>query len=438
MFMEYAKSRMSSEARRSAFITVAATCVVILSTPVSAGITYGIYDARTLGMGGAAVASANNDNAQFYNAALLAFNDEIEERTRDSRFLFPLLIPQASDSAITIEKLAQDDPGPAITLAIAAFNSDPNFGSAQAIVDATANLDASLSDIDGEDLSADIYIGLAVSEPGKFHGAGFFIGTRLLAGGQSVVSDSDRAVLAAYQEGLTFVASGGAQGSAHPELFDANGALINPGNDFNSTANAAGAAITEAGVAMSRQIRPFGETIAAGFSFKVMRIDTFEDAGRVVDGRIDTDRNNDYFGNVNFDIGLVKEVGKRWRIGLAVKDVIPHNYNTSLGTAIRLRPRARIGVAYQAGRLQLAADTDLTRNESLGGERPTQELAVGAEWVFGAPIKMRAGYRHDVLGVRDGIVSLGLGTVWKRLAVDFAYAGGSDARAAALQFGIVF
>ncbi len=432
MIVDHQKSR-----KRSA-ITLATFLVIALSMPAHAGITFGIYDARTLAMGGVSVASANNDNAQFYNSALLAFNEEIEERTQDSRVLLPLLIPQAAESAITIEKFSRNNPSLAITRAVDAFNAAPNPGTAQTVVDATASLDASLNDIQGEDVVADIYVGLAVSEPGKFSGAGFFFGTRLLAGGRSAVSDSDRTVLGAYQEGLAFVASGGALGAEHPELFDADGALLNPGNDFNSTISAAGAAITEAGVAMSRQIHLFGQQFAAGVSFKVMRIDTFEDARRVVDGRIDTERNSQNFGNINFDVGLVKEIGNHWRIGLAVKDIIPHNYNTSLDAIIRLRPRARIGVAYQTGRIQIAADADLTRSEPLGGERPTQDAAIGAEWTFTAPVKMRVGYRHDIRSIRGGVASLGLGTMWKRLVIDFAYADGSDTRAAALQFGVAF
>lgn len=428
----------SGTPRRSSLIFLTGCCLFVLPLPVQAGATFGIYDARTLAMGGVSVASANNDNAQFYNSALLAFNDEIEERTQDSRFLVSLLAPDLAESAITIEDLSQDDPAQAITLAVRDFNATPDAVTAQGVVDVTANLDGSLADIDGEDLFADIYVGLAVSEPGKFQGAGFFIGTRLLAGGRSTVPATDRAVLAAYQEGLTFIASGGTQGAPHPELFDANGALINPANGLDSTASAAGAAVTEAGVAVSRQLHLFGQAIAAGISFKVQRVDTFEDAERIVDDQIDVEENSDEHRNVNFDVGFVKEIGERWRIGLAVKDIIPHNYDTSLGTAIRFRPRARIGAAYRAGPVQIAADVDLTRSEPFGSEKPTQAAAIGAEWALGSPIKMRAGYRYDIQSNRDGIVSLGIGTLWKRLAVDLAYAEGSDAKAAALQFGIAF
>ena len=424
--------------RRLTLVALTACTLLILSSRVSAGTAFGIYDARTLAMGGASVASANNDNAQFYNAALLAFNEEVEEETRDSRFLFPLLIPQVSESAITIEDLAQDDPTGTISRAVRDFNAAPDAVNAQLVIDATSMFDDALADLEGEDIFSDIYFGLAVSEPGMLQGAGFFFGARVLAGGQSDITAEDRELLAAYEEGLAFVASDGAQGAAHPELFDANGALINPVNDFDSSVSATGAVLTEAGVAMSRQVRLFGQPLAVGLSVKVQRIDTFEDLERVVDDRISPRRNNRYYADVNLDVGLVREFGERWRVGLAVKDIIPHNYDTALGTTIRLRPRTRIGAAYQVGRFQVAADADLAQNEPLGSEQATQEVAVGAEWALGAPLKLRGGYRHDMEGHRDDIVSLGVGTVWKRLALDLAYAESDDTRAAALQFGIVF
>jgi hypothetical protein len=400
--------------------------------------TFGIFDARTMAMGGAAVASANNDNAQFYNAALLAFNDEIEERTQDSRFLIPILSPQVAQSLLTVEKIARNDSAQSISLAVQNFNTAPDPLTAQAVIDTTAGLDAALADIDGQHVFADIFFGFAVSEPGKFHGAGFFMGSRLLAGGRSSITAEDRALLVAYQDGVAFIASNGAQGVEHPELFDGNGALLDPVSDFDSSISASGVLITEAAVAMSKQFQVFGRPLAASLTFKVQRIDTYDDVTRVVDGRVDTDRNADFHGNVNFDAGVATDVGQHWRFGLAIKDIIPHNYDTAGTATIRLRPRVRLGAAFHTGRLLLAIDADVVENVPLGAEDPTQDLALGAEWSFGRPFKLRAGYRYDILRHRDPIASVGVGTVWKRLAIDTAYAVGTDARAAALQFGIVF
>ena len=279
---------------------------------------------------------------------------------------------------------------------------------------------------------------MGLSEPGKFQGAGFFLGARILAGGNPTISAADRATLAAYQEGLSFIASGGQEGVAHPELFDANGALTNPTGNLESSATATGVAITEVGVAMSKQFQLFGTEIAAGISFKVLDVEAFEDTERIVNDRIAVQQNDEPETHINFDIGIAKPIGERWRVGFAVKDIIPHNYKTSLGTIVRLRPRPRIGVAYQSGLLQLAVDVDPLKSKSLGNEPETQDAALGAEWVLSEKLKLRAGYRHDIVGNRDGILSAGLGTRWKRMVFDAAYAQGGDSRAAALQFGIAF
>ncbi|MGB5581282.1 MAG: conjugal transfer protein TraF, partial [Woeseia sp.] len=332
----------------------------------------------------------------------------------------------------------RDDSSGVLSQSVRDFNEAPNAETARRVVDASGNLDGQLADLENEDLFADVYLGVSVSEPGDLRGAGFFMGTRLLAGGSPSVSSADRETLGAYREGLLFIASNGTQGVEHPELFDANGELIDPGNNYDSTASAAGLALTEAGVSLSRQFQFLGSPIAAGLSFKVQRVDTFEDTQRVVDNRIDTERNSENDGNINFDIGLAKNFGSHWRAGFAVKDVIAHDYVTSQGTTIRLRPRPRLGLAYQNRRLQIAADADLTSNEPLGSESATQEFALGAEWTLAPLGKLRAGYRYDFQGNRNEVLSVGAGTVWKRLAIDAAYAQGSSTRALALQFGIVF
>ena len=419
-------------------VGIAASCLFGTASPVHAGHSYGIYDARTMAMGSVSVAAANNDNGQFYNAALLAFNEEIEERTQDGRIMLPILVTELSDSAIDLEEISQDGIPQSVSDSVAAFNAVMNADAAQAVVDTTSTLDAYLAGLDGEDLRADIYFGMGLSEPGKFQGAGFFLGGRLLGGGQSDIAEADRDILAAYQEGLTFIASDGAEGEERPDLFDANGELIDPVDSLTSSASATGVTIIEVGVAMSTQFQLFGGPIAAGISFKALEVETFEDTQRIVDDRISVEQNSEKETHVNVDVGAVKELGDRWRIGLAVKDIVPHNYRTSRGTVVRLRPRARIGASYHAGRMQIAADLDVVRNEPLGTEQPTQEAALGAEWVFGPALKLRAGYRQDVLGNRDGIASIGIGTRWKRLVADFAYAQSGDARAAALQFGIAF
>ncbi len=398
-----------------------------------------VYDARTMAMGGTSVASANNDNALFYNSALLAFNDEIEERTQDGRFIFPLLAVEVAESLTDINDISRNNLYRGIESAVGSFNTSPDTLTAAAVVDSTVALDSALAGISNADVYGDVYVGMAVSEPGKWQGAGFFFGVRAIGGGRSQVSEADRATLAAYQEGLTFIATEGAAGAPHPELFDAGGALISPrAADFDSSLRGAGIRIVEVGVAMSKQLQLFGSPIAAGVSFKILGVEAFDDEETLSDNSLSGESNDRSDVSLNLDVGLVKDLGENWRLGFAVKDIIPGNYDTPNGGIVRLRPRPRVGLAYQSNRWQIALDADLVRNETLGGERPAQEAAIGTEWTMSRALKLRAGYRADIQGNRAGIASIGLGTIWRRLAVDVAYAQGDGARSAALQFGIVF
>lgn len=415
---------------------LASLCV--LCTQAHAGTSFGIYDARTLAMGGAAAASADNSNAQFYNAALLAFNDEIEELTRDSRILLPILAPQLSKSAFDIERVSSDALAPDLTLAVDAYNAAPGPDTADAAAQAASSLRQVVGRLDQEDLFGDVYAGIAVSEPSEFRGAGFFLGTRFVAGGQSDVSAEDLSLLESYEEGLSFIASGGLEGSPRPELFDQNGALLDPVGDLESTAAAAGASIIEVGVAIADDFQFRGDRVAYGIAFKMLDIDTFEDVERIVDDRIDVDRNEESKVRFNVDLSVARDFGDRWRLGIAVKDAIPYDVDTALGTSIRLRPRPRVAAAYTTDSVQLALDVDVVKNAPLANEATTQEAALGFEWSLVDSFKLRAGLRGDLRGNRELIASTGLGVVIYRLALDLAYAEGSDLRAAALQLGWVF
>ena len=404
----------------------------------SAAVQYGIYEARGMAMGGATVAAGTNDNAIFYNPALLAFYDEIEENTHDSRFLFPLLVPQLTDSVADLNAIASSDPDEVFDLLVSNFNADPSAVNAQAVAAHSADLEGRLAQLANQSLLADYYAGLAIIQPSRKEGGGFFIGTRLVAGGLLGISPADLALLDDYEQGLNFVATGGAQGVAHPELFDANGALIDPSSQLDSTVAASGVGIIEMGVAMSKELTFRERPVALGTSLKFMRIDTFEDVERVIDRRINSNNNDDEHLTLNADFGAAVELSPYFRLGLGIKDLIPRDLNTGLGTTIKLRPRVRFGSAYQRGRLQLALDVDLKRNEPLGTEPPSQEVALGAEFALFNSLRLRAGYRHDLESFREDIVSIGLGAKWKRFLIDVAYADGDDTRAAAVQFGYAF
>ena len=414
------------------------TLLSVFASPHGHGaMTYGIFEARGMAMGGATVAAGDNNNALFYNPSLLAFYSEHEENTQDSRFLFPLIVPQLSDSTIDAENFTGSNPDDSLTGVVDQFNADPSAVNADAVVAVTRGIESDLAGLSGQDLTADIYVGIAGIQPSKRQGGGFFLGARIIGGGAANITEDDITLLRAYQEGLTFIATGGAEGVERPELFEADGTLRNPNQDFDSTLEGDGALFSELGVAMSKEIHLGRHPLAIGMNFKVLRVDTFEEVQRVIDGSLGVSDNRGRHLTLNADVGVAKEFGLL-RLGLAVKDIVPEDFDTALETPIKLRPRPRLGAAYQLEALQIGLDVDLARNRPLSTEPATQEAALGMEWPVLPKLKLRAGIRHDLRGERDSIFSLGLGTSWRRFLFDIAYADGGDATAGALQFGVAF
>ncbi len=404
---------------------------------VCLGAGYGIFDSRALGMGGATVAAASTDHAVFYNPALMAFHDEYEDESEEGRFYLPLLALQTTESVIDVEGFVEDNLDGRLSATINNFNANGDEDSARSVLAATTDVLEALDDIDNRDLSADIHLGLAITEPSKREGGGFFFGVRVLGGGLAEVADTDVALLQDYADTLTFSTSDGAEGEFHPELFDGAGNLVDPNDSLASSFDARGVTIVEAGVAFSREYTFYGQKVALGVSPKIWQVEVYETSQRLVEGRR-IRRNRKTYRSGNLDVGLALELGDQWRVGLAVKDIVSHNYQTQAGGVAKLRPRPRLGVAYQLQRLQLGLDLDLAASEPVGSEAALQEAALGAEWVVSSWMRLRGGYRHDLEGARDDIASLGLGFGWRSFLFDFSYAKGSDSRALGIQFGYTF
>lgn len=410
---------------------VALAMTVTVNSVQAAG--FGIFDARTLSMGGTSIANHVSKHALFYNPALLAFNDEFEERNLEGRIHFPLLVAQVSEALIDVERFNSDNIDGQLSQAIVNFNANNTPTTAAAVADASSSLRNTLLDISGEDLLADGYFGFAVSEPSRLEGGGVFIGLRVIGGGRTDVSAADLALVNEYEDGMNFIASGGTQGTAQPQLFDANGNLIDPNAALDSSLSGRGAAIAEVGIAMSKMVRIWGKSVALGVTPKLMSVETFDETARVVDSRLGSSNNNLSHMSFNMDLGAAMDIGQRFRVGIAIKDAVKREWTTGANTEVVLAPRARLGAAANLAALSFAIDVDLNRNDPIADEFPVRETSLGAEWDFRNWLKIRGGYRHDLEGHRDGITSVGVGWRIKNWYIDLGYAKGGDLQAGALQ-----
>lgn len=408
-------------------------CATLFPLPLLAA-GYGIYEARGLAMGGTTVALSSTDNAIFYNPALLSFHDGDEDKLRDGHIMFPVFSLQASRAIEDAIGLDDDNLSDELTASIDAFNASQNADTAQAVVDSSADLLDAIDALDNEDLIADGFFGLSISEPGDREGAGFYFGGRVLGGGKADVTDSDQVLLEDYVEALDFIASNGERGEAHPELFS-GGQLIDPVESLNSSARVKGVGIIEAGVALSKEYDLWGVPVAMGITPKWMRVRTYEAFQDVQGGDIDSDSSEQDFYTGNADIGVAMEWADYYRFGLAVKDVVTKHFETELGNDVTLGAKPRAGFAYVTEQLQLGVDLDLDRVEAIGEESAVQELSLGGEWRSSRRFAWRAGYRHDLSGNRDDIASLGVGMMFGGFLMDVAVAHGQDTYGIALQMG---
>lgn len=437
--------------------TSLALLIASLASPAFA-ISYGIYDARALAMGGAAISVGTSAQAAFYNPALLAFHDEDEEAGRAGRVYLPTIIVQVSDGAEAAVDAFEEELDTQLSNAVTQFNDAPLQTAAGLIRDTATDLREVLDDISSSELSIDSFIGFNISEPSDREGGGFYFGARAVAGGVANVSESDRDLLGDYIESMERIAAGEdllSVAADYPNLIDSQGRLRDPTATLTSNADVSAVVISEWGMAMAKQFEFYDQTLAVGFTPKLMRLDAFRDTADFNDDFNSVDDAEDEFKDtrkthltLNADFGIAATLAEHYRVSLTLKDAFKKTFATKQDAdpqgvpaeelTITLGSRARMGVGYVNEKFSVGLDYDLDESTPMGGEPGSQELAVGGEYIVWNSLALRAGYRRDQTGLRENLTSLGLGYQWRRFVMDVAYASGGDYKAGGLQVGWTF
>ncbi|MDH5408820.1 MAG: conjugal transfer protein TraF [Gammaproteobacteria bacterium] len=413
--------------------------VAMLLIPVNAqAFPFGIYDPRSMAMGGTGVASANSITSVFYNPALLALEKKRKEKSGKQSFSFPLVAARRSNSVETILDLNDVNYTNQITSTVNDYNAARTTETALAALNEFRNFNGSLGEIANKPLFADANTSLVIGIPSNQEGGAFYVTGRAVGDGQVNVPAEEQQLLADYTEALEFITSGGASGEAHPELFDGGGNLINPVGNITANANARGAVITETGVSFSKRVSntPF----IVGFTPKVMTVKTYDVSKSLNSAAIDRQpsENSDPF--FSLDVGFLYKFDNTWRGGMVIKNLREKSYVTNLGNTIKIQPQIRLGVARITSSLILSLDYDIAANKGVYSENKTQYLALGAELPLGV-IKFRGGYRHTMKAngpKESGVFSAGLGLQMSSLYFDLAYATNSDQEGASLILGFQF
>lgn len=396
--------------------------------------SYGIFDARTLALGGTGVALGDIDTGHFYNPALTAFHQGHEDHTRDGSHSFHAVLAALSDGARTAADAIADDLEGRLSAAIDSLNEVPTAAAARAGINAARDLDNAMRHLDGKDINADGYLGYSVSLPGDNEGGAFFVGSRFIGRGVSEINSADFELLQDYVEALEFVESGGTAGEEHPELRDAEGRFIDPSFRIQSSAAGTGLLLSELGVSAGKQYTLWGQSVAFGLAPKVVYLRIFDEDWRVVDGEfasIGENRTEFYF---NLDLGAAVTLADHWRIGLAVKDLRTKTIITDIGDRIELQPRSRLGLAYISETFDVGLDAELDKTPAVQGVKARQDISLGAEYRL-SQLAFRLGYRHDLEGSVGDQFSAGLGWHFHRLLMDISYLQGDGGEGAGLRLG---
>ena len=419
--------------RKTSIITL------LLISSESFALPFGIYDPRSLAMGGTGVAVSTSINAVHYNPSLLAHYNQYKEKTGKQAFSFPVITGRASKSVMDLSDINDQNYDTTISSSINTYNASPTVANADLALTNIQNLQTDLSGVSNKLILADINASLVIGIPSKKAGGAFYITQRAVADGNVNVSVADSALIDDYREALLFISSAGTQGSAHPELFS-GGNLIDPVSSFNSTANARAAVITELGVSVSSLFNIWGKPIAVSLKPKVYKVETFDYSTTITDNAVTKQNLKDEQWNLSFDLGASYNINKTWRAGLVLKDVIPKNFPTSNGNEVKIKPQLRAGIARFSPSYTLTADIDVLENEGVYDNNKTQYLMLGVEVPL-SKFKLRAGYRYafiSEIAEESGIFSFGLGFNTKSFYMDLAYTENAEQIGFGLMLGFTF
>ena len=415
--------------------------LVLLATNVGA-VPFGAFDPRSLAMGGAGVASGTSANAAYYNPALLSMYKTRKEIGRNSRFIFPTATAKATEAWEALATIEDENLEQNLVDAINAFPplSQANSQDAQVVLDAAAELQDNLDELLDGPIHADANIGTILGIGHKQEGGSFIINVRGVGSGVIDNFAADVALLEDYVEAMQFVESNGAAGAPHPELFDANGNLIDQTDNLSSIATGAGLLITELGVAVSKLFEIANRDIAIGITPKILRVITYDVTADATTGDTNTAKSDDEDWDVNLDVGVAHQFNSQWRAGLIFKNIVPLSYTSDLGTEMKLDPQVRAGVAYYSPWGLYALDLDLIANDPVVYGSESQELALGGEWRVYRMFQLRAGIAKNLQGVGDsGDPLYSLGLRWDFGGIlDLTYALGTGSEAAGIQLGYRF
>lgn len=415
----------------------------LLATTLAAGLSVsmsaaagpaGIYDPRSLAMGGVGVTTATARNASFFNPAALAATKEDED------FAFNIT---AAVRANDPDKLEDDidgleTSGDRLDAEVAKFTAPGGAtpGNAATLGPAVGDFNNQLKNVNNKALDASVFGGVILAIPSKgfgvgLHGAG-------LADFGAKLNYQDEPFFGGLATEITdcgnnVVASCAAAETRINNQKDANGDL-----QLDSKLRVRGVMVTEVGLALAHRFTEYGG-IDVGITPKSQKVKTFNQEISAQNSEIDFDKNSIETSTFNLDVGVTKTYGDSYKAGVVIKNLINKEYALANTTdKIKLERQVRLGVSHHTNWTVVGLDLDLVKNKGIEGfTQDTQFLGIGAEldvWLM----QLRVGYRHDLAGNYDGMASAGVALNLFGLHVDIGAASNDNEKAASVQVGLNF
>ena len=417
-----------------------------MSCTVFAG-GFGTYDPRSQAMGGAAVAVGSVGMAAGHNPALLGLYDEDEDKSRNGHYYLPFAVGSLSQVAIDSLELLDDKLDIAFDNALITYNNNPTPNAASHVSSAALKLENGLKDIANQDISFNSFISLiAVAEPSKKGGGGFYLGSRIEGGGRSYIPDDDIELFEDYVEALDNVANGGYWMDVHPELFNAEEGytenapppLNDPFDQIESSADLRGLIINEAAVAGALGFDFDRMRVAIGITPKAMQVRVFDESREVSNDNLEVENSSEPHLMFNADIGVAIDFESGVRLAYVGKDLFSRSFTSSAGAIIELNTKHRMGLAYLTEQWQIGMDYDMQLNVPNASEKTGQFLSFGGEYTLFNHYDLRLGYRYDTDNQLPAATTLGIGGHWGPVYLNASYLKSAEEQGGGLQLGFAF
>lgn len=365
---------------------IAVGVYVVCGLGTAAAAPFGVFDARSAGMGNVGVSTANLSSAPFFNPGMLAF----QKPDDDVALLLPAVGAHIADPSGLI-----DD--------IQAF---------QDAVDAMdpAAADAALDRADGKAALVDVTGAVVIGFAGT-HWAGALTGYGYTLNGLTVTRDP-----------------------------------VDPVDD--STLDVVGLKLSEMGFSLARAFGPHGSRLAVGVTPKYVKVKTNDYSRRLRDVSTDADDITDDPANqteesfTNLDLGIVYGNTGGWRAGVVGRNLLTQEFVTVTGRKIRLEPQARAGLGYGGDWFAWALDLDLTENAPVSFDQKTRMVGLGMELNGWNVAQLRLGYQKNLADTGAvealGLYSVGVGLAVFGLHLDVAVMGNENDVGAVAELGLRF